>query len=224
MKYHHVSLGILLLAGIALVSCAGDGPAQRPPAAAISNTTVVDLWNGNRSAIRQVYERKVLVAVLEATAEDWGPWVIEETLDEYPGDDEALVFTEKGHDLFVTIAGNQKFKAGDMIVIPEPMTKNLLGYRIPIIREQDADIFSSITQEKDLQKLRHGIPLTWSDAVIFRHNGYEVVESGELDAIFDYHYGNIVEELSLDRRVLFILDNPLIPDQFRDLKPDLDNL
>lgn len=302
MNNFHVPLSFLLIAAITLISCTGDDPVHRTSDAAITDTTVVDLWNGNRSAIRQVYERKVLVALLEATEEDWGPWVIEETLDEYPGDDEALVFTEKGHDLFVTIAGNQKFKDGDMIVIPEPMTKNLLGYRIPIIREKDADTFSSITNENDLQKLRHGIPLTWSDAVIFRHNGYEVVEdgdfddifdrleaglfeysayganevlsvyenrasrrqglttdhnlllfyqfplvfyvnpelpelaervaagmqriieSGELDAIFDYHYGNIVEELNLDQRVLFILDNPLIPDQFRDLKPDLDNL
>lgn len=108
-------------------------------------TTTVNFWNGNRSAARQVYERKVLKAILEATEEEWGAWEIEESLGEYPGNEESLVFTEKGHDLFVTIAGNQKFKDGDMIVIPHMLTKNLLGYRIPIIRKEDAGLFGGIS-------------------------------------------------------------------------------
>lgn len=268
----------------------------------IQKTTTVDFWNGNRSAARQVYERKVLKAILEATKEEWGAWEIEESLEEYPGNEESLVFTEKGHDLFVTIAGNQKFKEGDMIVIPHLLTKNLLGYRIPIIRKEDAGLFGGISRPEDLQKLDHGIPETWSDATIFRHNGYNVVEegsfddifdrlqnglfdysayganevlgvyknraskregliidqnillfypfplvfyvnpglpkmaerieqglqsiisSGKLDAIFDEHYGEITEQLNLDSRRIFVLDNPLIPDEFSDLAPNLENL
>ena len=267
-----------------------------------SDTTVVDFWNGNRSLAREEYEREVLEAVLRSTESDYGPWIIQETLDEYPGPEEGLVFSEKGHDLFVTIAGNRNFEEGDKIVIPELLTKNLLGYRVPIIREEDAAIFSAITEKEEIQQLEHGIPLTWSDAVIFRENGYSVVEdgnfdnifdrlssglfdysayganevlgiyenraskregltvdhnilffyqfplvfyvnpemtelagrievgmkniieSGELDSIFDSYYGDIVEQLNLDKRVLFILDNPLIPDEFSDLKPDLENL
>ena len=114
-----------------------------------------------------------------------GPWQIEENLDEYPGDEESQVFKEKGHDLFVTIAGNQIFKEDDMIVIPHLLTKNLLGYRVPIIREEDAHLFNDIRNAEDLQKLKHGIPLTLSDAVIFRHNGFNVVEDGDFDDIFD---------------------------------------
>ncbi|MFO8029021.1 MAG: hypothetical protein R6U28_04100 [Cyclonatronaceae bacterium] len=51
-----------------------------------------------------------------------------------------------------------------------------------------------------------------------------IMESGELGGIFDEHYGDIVEQLNLDKRILFVLDNPLIPDEFADLQPDLDNL
>lgn len=266
------------------------------------DTTVVDFWNGNRSLAREKYELEVLEAVLRSTEADYGSWKIEETLDEYPGDEEGLVFSEKGHDLFVTIAGNQKFEKGDKIIIPELLTKNLLGYRIPIIREEDSALFNAITEKEEIQQLKHGIPLTWSDAVIFRENGYSVIEdgdfndifdrlsaglfdysayganevlgvfenraskregltvdnnillfyqfplvfyvnpempelaeriemgmkniieSGELDSIFDSYYGDIVEKLNLDKRVLFILDNPLIPDEFSDLKPNIENL
>lgn len=303
MKNSQITITLILtFFSILLISCTGSDDLTETKTTLKNDTTMVDLWNGNRSQIRQVYEKEVLIAVLKATEDDYGPWEVTETLDEYPGDEEALVFSEKGHDLFVTIAGNQKFGEDDMIVISKPMTKNLLGYRIPIIRESDLDKFQNISNKEEVQKLNHGIPLTWSDAVIFRENGYQVVEdgdfddiferlenelfdysaygvnevvsifenrasrrsgltidqnllffypfplvfyvnpnlpelaarveegmkriidSGELDTIFDSYYGDVVEKLNLKDRKLIILDNPLIPDEFRDLKPDLDNL
>lgn len=303
MTYRKTTLTLILtFLAILSISCNGSDDQTETAAGLISDTTMVDLWNGNRSQIRQVYEKEVLIAVLNATEDDYGPWEVTETLDEYPGDEEALVFSEYGHDLFVTIAGNQKFGEDDMIAIPKPMTKNLLGYRVPIIREEDLDKFENISSREEAQQLVHGIPETWSDAVIFRENGYQVVEdgdfddiferlenglfdysaygvnevvsvfenrasqrsglmidqdllffypfplvfyvnpdlpelakrveegmqriidSGELDDIFNSYYGDVVETLNLEDRQLFILDNPLIPDEFRDLKPDLDNL
>ncbi len=301
MKKTLISLPILLIS-ILSTGCFHNKPETQSMKQNTHIITTLDFWNGNRSAARQVYEREVLIAILEATEDEWGAWEIEETLDEYPGDEESLVFKEKGHDLFVTIAGNQKFKDGDMIVIPHILTKNLLGYRIPIIRKKDAGLFADISSPKQLQKLNHGIPETWSDATVFRHNGYNVVEegnfddifdrlqdnlfdysayganevlgvyenraskregliidqnillfypfplvfyinpdmpkmaerieqglqsiidSGKLDAIFNKHYGKITEQLNLDKRRIFILDNPLIPDEFRYLTPNLENL
>jgi hypothetical protein len=221
-------------------------------------------------------------------------------MDEYPGEEESLVFSEKDHDLFVTIAGNQKFEDRDRIVVAHPIARNLLGYRIAIIRAEDTDRFASVETLEQARQLDHGIPATWSDAAVFRHNGFRVSEegsfddifdrlaagrfdysaygvnevlgvyanraslrkdlviddellffypfplvfyinptrpdlaerltrglqaitdSGELDTIFGRHYGNIVEELELGKRRLFVLENPLIPEQFRDLSPDLD--
>ena len=170
---------VLLLAGCIEADRQAADSDRQP-----ESLTRVDFWNGNRSAARQVYEREVLEAVLAATEEEMGPWEIVETLDDYPGDEESRVFSEKRHHLFVTIAGNQKFQDGDMIVIEHPMTRNLLGYRIPVIREQDAGVFAAISTEAELQALRHGIPETWSDAEIFRRNGYTVVEEGSFDDIF----------------------------------------
>ena len=280
----------------------GCGSGDTENASPSEEITTIKFWNGNRSEVRKEYERKVFVALLEATEAEYGSWEIEENLDEYPGAEEALVFKEKGHDVFVTIAGNQKFDEDDMIVIPHLLTKNLLGYRVAIIREEDTGKFASIEEEAQIQQLTHGIPETWSDAVIFRENGYQVAEegdfedifdrleagnfdysayganevlsvfeyraaereslvmdenllffypfplvfyvspdqpalaerieagmqaiqkSGALDAIFDQHYGNIVEELHLSDRKLIILDNPLIPERFRDLRPELGKL
>jgi hypothetical protein len=292
---------IIILISIIMGSCSfGESNKNTQESKSVaSSTKVVDFWNGNRSEVRQKYERQVLEAVLTATESDFGPWELKESIVEYPGTEESCVFSEKNHHLFVTIAGNQKFKEGDMIAIHKPLTRNLLGYRIPIIRAEDAEIFKSVSKAEDIQKLKHGIPETWSDAVIFRHNGYPVVEDGSFDDIFerlasglfDYsaygvnevlgvfknraakhkglmidddvmlfypfplvfyvnpempelaqridqglqriiesgtlndifneYYANIVEELKLDQRKIFILHNPLIPEEFANLKPDL---
>ena len=275
---------------------------EKQPEETTSATTIIDFWNGNRSEIRQDYERQVLEEILTATESEYGSWKIEEDLTEYPGMEEATVFNEKGHYLFVTIAGNQKFNDDDMIVINKPLTKNLLGYRVPIIREEDSETFNSIQTPEDLQQLQHGIPSDWSDATIFRHNGYSVVEEGDFDDIFDRlesgrfdysayganevqgvyenraakrnglviepnillfypfplvfyvnpdmpelaervelgleriaesgvldnifeeYYADIVNELNMDQRILFTLENPLIPDEFSDLEPGLQDL
>lgn len=292
-----------MIATLCLGACTnGDTKDQSQQTSSVSDTTVIDFWNGNRSEIRQDYEREVLEGVLKITEPEFGALEIQENLTEYPGMEEATVFREKGHHLFVTIAGNQKFEDDDMIVIPKPLAKNLLGYRIPIIRAEDTGRFSSIQNPEELQELQHGIPSDWSDATIFRHNGYSVVEdgdfndiferlkaglfdysayganevkgvfenraskqdglvidqhimlfypfplvvyvnpdmpdlaervnlglqkmidSGALDAIFNDYYSDIVNDLDMDQRVLFTLQNPLIPEEFADLEPNLEDL
>lgn len=265
-----------------------------------TDTLMVDFWSGNRSAIRQDYEREVLEAILKATEPGFGSWQIMETETEYPGNEEAQVFREKNHDVFVTIAGNQKFSEEDMIVIPQHIAKNLLGYRIAIIRAKDENRLAAALQRSEVKKLLHGIPETWSDATIFRHNGYSVSEEGDfddiferlvagnfdystfganevmgvfqnraskekglmmekkmlffypfplvfyvnpkkealakrlaqglhqiaeqggLDAIFGKYYQTLMDDLNLDQRQMFVLENPLIPEDFSGLKPDLD--
>ncbi len=267
-----------------------------------TDTTIVDFWNGNRSEIRKEYEHQVLHAILTVTISEFGPFEIKENTTEYPGLEESFVFSKQQHHLFVTIAGNQKFKSDDMIMIAKPIAKNLLGYRIPIIKLTDVDKFTSFSALSEIQALKNGIPVSWSDATIFRHNGYTVaeegdfddvfdrlakdkfqytafganevqsifnhraskesglvmdesimffypfplvfyvnpampslakrievglqtiIETGELDKIFNSYYANIVSDLSLDKRQVFVLENPLIPAEFAQLKPDLSGL
>ena len=51
-----------------------------------------------------------------------------------------------------------------------------------------------------------------------------IISSGKLDAIFNEHYGKITEQLKLDKRRIFVLGNPLLPDEFSYLVPNLENL
>lgn len=261
---------------------------------------VISVWSGNRTVAREDYEREVLKAVLDATKKTHNAWRLEEELSDYEAESE--VFKSKGHDIFVTVGGNQKFGPQDRIVVPVPLVKGLLGYRVPIIRAKDSEQFAKIKSAEQLKQLRVGIPATWSDADVYRHNGYNVVErghfdelfqrlsddeidyvafganevekvfenrakvqgdlmvapsflvyypfplvfyvsperpelakrvheglqtiqkNGELDAIFNRYYGDIVERLNLRERQLFSLENPLLPAYLQNMKPlSLDN-
>jgi predicted protein tyrosine phosphatase len=51
-----------------------------------------------------------------------------------------------------------------------------------------------------------------------------ITSSGKLDAIFNTHYGKITAQLNLNTRRVIVLDNPLIPDEFQYITPDIENL
>ncbi len=176
-KHYRVLLASLfLLSGVA---CASSPVPEQP------QPVTVKFWNGNKTASRQDYERDILAAALTATEQKFGASKIEESRTDYPlAEDEASVFRSKGFDIFGTVAGNQKLAQEQKILIPSPLMKGILGYRILIIRKADAQKFAALKTAAELKKLRMGIPSTWADAGLFRHNGYPVEEKGSFDDLF----------------------------------------
>ena len=159
-----------------------DTPAPKTQPA----TSVIKMWNGNKTSSRQVYEQEILEAALNATKTSHGDWKLLTDVTDYPtAAEEAAVFREKGFDIFGTVMGNVKLAEEKKIIIPQPIMKGLLGYRILIIRDADKQKFAAIKTPAQLQKLRLGIPATWADAELFRKNGYTVVEKGSFDELFN---------------------------------------
>ncbi|HEY0894830.1 MAG TPA: transporter substrate-binding domain-containing protein [Cellvibrio sp.] len=179
-------LSIKNLMALALIGCVSLGAFAAPEQSSSANAvTPIKLWNGNKTASRQQYEREILEAALNATKASHGQWQLQESLTDYPlAADEASVFRSKGFDIFGTVAGNAKLANEKKILIPLPLMKGLLGYRILIIRAADKEKFAAIKSAQQLQQLRMGIPSTWADAELFRHNGYKVEEKGSFDDLF----------------------------------------
>lgn len=144
----------------------------------------INFWNGNKSPARQSYETALLQACLNATNDEYGAVKVRVDNTDYPSaDDEANIFT-CGIDILVTVAGNVKFKDKQKLVIPQPLTKGLLGYRLLLVRDEFLTKFAQINKPQELQALTIGIPQTWADADLFRHNRYKVLEQGTLDDLF----------------------------------------
>jgi ABC-type amino acid transport substrate-binding protein len=178
-KINHL-VALLLIGSL---GCSALAATEQPSSNVV--TTSVKLWNGNKTESRQQYEREVLEAVLKATTAVQGNYQLQEDLTDYPlAADEASVFRSKGFDIFGTVAGNAKLANEKKILIPLPLMKGLLGYRILIIRATDKEKFAAIKSAQQLQQLRLGIPSTWADAELFRQNGYKVEEKGSFDDLF----------------------------------------
>ena len=144
----------------------------------------VYFWNGNKSPARQSYELALLQACLNATKKEYGLLNVHVDNTDYPkADDEANIFTREA-DVLVTVAGNVKFKDKQKIVIPQSLTKGLLGYRLLLVRDESLAKFAQFKQPQQLQALSIGIPQTWADAALFRDNGYKVIEQGTLGDLF----------------------------------------
>lgn len=179
----HLIRGLLMSClGISLAIAANTNAASAEVAAA---DATIKLWNGNKTASRQQYEREVLELALTASSKNAGDWALAEDLTDYPrAEDEASVFRSKGFDIFGTVAGNAKLANEEKILIPLPLMKGLLGHRILIIRAADKKKFAAIKTPAQLQQFTMGIPATWADAELFRQNGYPVVEKGSFDELF----------------------------------------
>jgi ABC-type amino acid transport substrate-binding protein len=174
------------LIALTLLGCVSLGAfAAQEQSSNTAAVTPIKLWNGNKTESRQQYEREILEAALNATAVAHGQYQLQEDKTDYPlAAYEASVFRTKGFDIFGTVAGNAKLANEKKILIPLPLMKGLLGYRILIIRAADKEKFAAIKSAKQLQQLRMGIPSTWADAELFRHNGYKVEEKGSFDDLF----------------------------------------
>lgn len=149
----------------------------------------IHFWNGNKSPVRQQYEFEILIAALQATesATNSKPRIIVDTTDYPSAEDEGNVFSN-GIDILVTVAGNLKFSNKTYIPINQPITKGLLGYRILITRKNFGSIISHTLEstKQTISTLKAGIPATWADADLFRHNRFQVFEKGSFDEIFHY--------------------------------------
>lgn len=178
----HLIRGLLMSClGISLAIAANTNAAS----AEVAADATIKLWNGNKTASRQQYEREVLELALTASSKNAGDWALAEDLTDYPrAEDEASVFRSKGFDIFGTVAGNAKLANEEKILIPLPLMKGLLGHRILIIRAADKKKFAAIKTPAQLQQFTMGIPATWADAELFRQNGYPVVEKGSFDELF----------------------------------------
>lgn len=197
-RFSPVYRSFTLILSLGIAACGITAAHAETSSPVIAKTTEISMWNGNKTESRQEYEREVLAAALAVTNKTHGDWNLSIDNTSYPAaEDEASVFRAKNFDIFGTVAGNQKLVNEKKILIPLPLMKGLLGYRILIIRAEDKEKFAAIKSTKTLQKLRAGIPETWADAELFRQNGYQVVEKGSFDDLFTRLHNKEFDYVSL---------------------------
>ena len=135
-------------------------------------------------ASRFSYQYQLIEQLMARTATEFGPYQLApytSTMESRRLNKEAI----RGEriNLMWSDAGHADLDS-QMIRIPFPLLKGLLGYRIFLIRKQDQPRFSAIRTLDDLKKLRLGQGANWGDIKIYRHNGFEVIMGATYEGLF----------------------------------------
>jgi hypothetical protein len=90
-----------------------------------------------------------------------------------------------------------------------PLTKGLMGYRVLVIREEDAARFATIKTRQDLQAYNAGQGAHWPDKDILRENSFRIVEAMTKENLykmlsvkrFDF-FPRGITEIALERNLM----------------------
>ncbi|MDO3386795.1 hypothetical protein QWI17_13190 [Gilvimarinus sp. SDUM040013] len=166
---------------------------------ALANTTQttdkdvmqVTLWGGKSG--RTAYEHALLQQILIKTADRYPPydlWVNNEHL----GAERGRQVVANGQHANIYVSGLREdayTDSGEIVVVPTPTMKGLMGYRSAIIRADDQERFALAVQQSELRELVVGQGNRWADAKVLRHNKFSVDDSGR--------YENLLSMLSYGR-------------------------
>ncbi|MCO4799809.1 MAG: transporter substrate-binding domain-containing protein [Colwelliaceae bacterium] len=72
----------------------------------------------------------------------------------------------------------------EFIPIYIPIFRGLLGMRIPLVKSENVNIFSSVNNLTDLTQYKAGSGKTWSDTEILEHNNIPVVKTLKYQNLF----------------------------------------
>lgn len=160
-----------------------------PASGATATAAVPPQWqfihSGPESANdrRYDYHWRVLQAALDATQDQYGPYVISrgDSMSESRQIRELSIGSGKLNTLVLdaTTTLEQRFQA-----VKIPIDKGLLGYRVFLIRAENQPRFSAVKTLDDLRQLSMGQGQNWSDVSIYRAAGFTVTTGSSYEGLF----------------------------------------
>ncbi len=85
-------------------------------------------------------------------------------------------------DVFWTMTSRELEQEFNAIYIP--IFRGLLGMRIPLVKQENVNMFADINSLSELQEFKAGSGKTWSDTKILEHNGLPVVKTLKYQNLF----------------------------------------
>jgi ABC-type amino acid transport substrate-binding protein len=144
------------------------------------------IYNGPESShdVRYLYEWEILRTALEKTRDKYGPYRM---MPSVTMSERRQVFELKNATgkLTVIYLDTTQEHERELLPIRIPVDKNLVGFRIFLIRKEDQSKFYAIKSLADLKKFTVGLGSNWSDVGIYRANGFKVITGSSYDGLFD---------------------------------------
>ena len=143
------------------------------------------IYNAPESSldVRYLYQWKILETALEKTGSKYGPFrmIKSEVMSERR---QAKELAKASAKITVMYQDTTPEREKSLIAIHIPVDKNLVGYRVFLIRKEEQDRFSKIHILKDLRQFTYGLGVDWVDVQILQSNGFKVVTGSSYDGLF----------------------------------------
>jgi hypothetical protein len=124
---------------------------------------------------KDTYELALLHEALERTRHDYGGYQMRPFTEDKVSLARAIQLAIDGRLVNVLSAGiGQSAPEREMIPVPFPLDKGLLGYRIALINRHSQGRLSHVHSIEDLRQLRVGQGVGWGDVRIYEHEGIKV--------------------------------------------------
>ncbi len=130
------------------------------------------------------YEHALLREVLERTRPDYGPYE-EQPFTETISDARAIELAIEGRLVNILAAGvGQPLPEQEMIPVPFPIDKGLLGWRVSLIDRRNQDRLSRVNNIEELRHFRVGQGSDWTDVRIYEFNRIPVETTSNFKSLF----------------------------------------
>lgn len=127
--------------------------------------------------------RKILLAALEETKNDYGPYILKENPKYTQAREVVLTADDKMLNLtwsMTSISREEKLQP-----VKVPLLMGLIGLRTLIIRKEDKARFEKIVKISELKKIKLGQEKDWPDTEILRSQGFNVFPFSSYNSSFD---------------------------------------
>jgi hypothetical protein len=145
-------------------------------------------WDWGKTPKRDQYQTAALNLALQKTLPAYGPYSVERVTDTM-STSRIRREIHSGKRMNVHAGPWRDLDADDpqerAIMIGTPVLGGLLGYRRLIVRRDDLPKFNGISTAGQLKRLVAGQGRGWVDNAVLRHNGYQVVDSGNIATLLD---------------------------------------
>ncbi|NCP65238.1 MAG: amino acid ABC transporter substrate-binding protein [Paraglaciecola sp.] len=148
---------------------------------AVAAPQVIKIWHYN---FNSPILKELVTSALDATLDVYGPYTLKSSIPLEQG----RVFTDlaRGDDVQLVIAGVDKQRETDNLVVYYPVARGLLGFRLCLTTQDKAHAFGDINTLDDFRKARLyvGLGSHWPDRQIFEANGLQTVNTPVFTHLF----------------------------------------
>lgn len=133
---------------------------------------------------RYEYDWRVLQTLLEKTAQQYGDCALQPSPLPMEQARATLELGNPGGRINILVRSTTRELERQFLPIRIPVDKGLLGYRLLLIRANDAARFAKIRGLDDLRSLKIGQGKGWADIAILKAAGIPVVEGASYEGLF----------------------------------------